>query len=198
MVLQIGSPPNTNEKNYMLPSCLTPLLVAVACLWSTSSLAAQCPGVGCTGTVGTYQGSTPGSITNPDQLNAPPVIIGTTWTATVTAQPARVGASGALILVSDMGAPGVTILIDLAPILVGNGSAPVSQLLISGSLLTTLNAPLSGAGSSGSASINIPMNLSLVCCPWYAQAIVFGDITGPNPASLDPMFSSAVAGIIGI
>jgi len=177
----------------MLKSNLTPFFLAVACLWSGSSVVAQCPG-----TAAAYDGSTPGSISNPDQLSAPPVIIGTTWIPTVTAQAARVGASFALILVQDMGAPGVTIIVDLAPILIGFGSAPVSQLLVSGSLLATTFAPLSGAGSTGSGSIPIPLDPLLVCLPWFAQAIVFGDVNTDGVAGdFDPMFSNAVAGIVG-
>jgi hypothetical protein len=150
-----------------------------------------------TATSGTYDGSTPGSIINPDRLTASPVIIGSSWSATVTAQAARAGASVAIILVQTMGAPGVTIIIDLAPILIGFGDAPLSQLLVSGSLLGTTNASLSGGGSMGTGTIAIPLNTGFVCLPWYAQAIVLGDVTGDGDNEFDPMFSNAATGIVG-
>jgi hypothetical protein len=148
-------------------------------------------------TASTYQGSTPGSITNPDGMTTTPVIIGSTWSATITPQAARTAVPFGLgiVLVQTGGAPGVTIAIDLAPILVGFGSAPASQLLVSGGVLGTTSADW-GAGQT--ADIAIPLNTGFVCLPWYAQAIVFGDVTTDGGApDLDPMFSNAATGIVG-
>ena len=149
-------------------------------------------------TVSTYQGSTPGSIVNPDGLTTTPVIIGSTWSATVTPQASRVGGPAGvgvgIILVQTGGAPGVTIAIDLAPILIGFGSAPASQLLVSGSVLGTTTADWAG-GTTG--DIAIPLNTGFVCLPWYAQAIVLGDVTGDGVVDFDPMFSNAATGVVG-
>jgi hypothetical protein len=157
-----------------------------------------------TATVATYQGTTgppppaPGSsIVNPDFMTATPVIIGSTWSATVTAQAARTGTPGfnlAIVLVQMGGAPGVSIIVDLAPILIGVGSAPGSQLLVSGGLLGTTTANW-GAASPG--TIDIPLNTGFLCLPWYAQAIVLGDVTTDGVVDLDPMFSNAASGIVG-
>ena len=147
-------------------------------------------------TAGTYQGTSPGSLVNPDGLTTTPVIIGSTWSATVTPQASRTAAPFGLgiVLVQTGGAPGVTIAIDLAGILGVPGSAPVSQLLVSGSVLGTTTAAWSVGGTG---DIDIPLNTSFVCLPWYAQAIVFGNITTDGVVDLDPMFSNGATGIVG-
>ena len=144
-------------------------------------------------TSGTYNGTG----INVDGLTTTNVVIGSTWSATVTPQAARTGTPGlniAIVLVQTGGAPGANIIIDLAPFTVGFGSAPVSQLLVTGGLLGTTTANW-GAGTTG--DIAIPVNTSFVCLPWYAQAIVLGNVNTDGVADLDPMFSNAANGIVG-
>ena len=148
-------------------------------------------------TLSSYQGSTPGSVHNPDTLQASSVVIGQDWTATITPGPNRAGTPGfnvGVVLVQAGGAPAVSIVVDLAPILIGFGGAPRSQLLVTGSVLGTTTVDW-GGGTPG--SIAVPLNTGFVCLPWYAQAIVFGDVTGDGVNDLDPMFSSASTGIVG-
>jgi len=143
-----------------------------------------------------YQGSTPGAIVNPDQLSAWPIVIGTEWEATVTPQAGRTGTPGlnlGVVLVQTGGAPGVSIIIDLAPHVIGFGSAPTSQLLVSGA---TLGTTVANWGNGTPGTIAIPCNSSFVGMPWYAQAIVLGDIPGHGVNALEPMFSNAITGII--
>ncbi len=145
---------------------------------------------------GSYQGSLAGSITNPDQLSAWPIVIGTDWEATVTPQANRAGTPGfniGLVLVQTVGAPGVTITVDMAPFTVGFGSAPVSQLLVTGGRLGTTVA---NWGLTTPGTIPIPCNTTFVGMPWYAQAIVFGDVTTDGVNDLDPMFSNGITGVI--
>ena len=149
----------------------------------------------------THDGSLPGSLANPDRLQASPVVIGRDWTATVTPQAARAGTPGfdvAVVLVTDEGAPGTAIVVDLAPILVGGGSAPPSELLVTGSPLGSVLAVLHGPGvPSTPATIPIPLNADLLCIDWHAQAIVFGDVTTDGVFDLDPMFTNAAEGLVG-
>ena len=86
------------------------------------------------------------------------------------------------------------IKVDLAQLLFGSPGAPDSQLLISGSLLC---APTADWAAGTPAKCPIPCNTAFVCLPWYAQAIVFGDITTDGVVDLDPMFSNAATGIVG-
>jgi hypothetical protein len=66
-------------------------------------------------------------------------------------------------------------------------------LLISGGLLGTTTANW-GAGTPG--TIAIPCNTTFVGLPWYAQAIVFGNVITDGVNDLDPMFSNGIGGII--
>ena len=133
---------------------------------------------------------------NLDQLSAWPIVIGTDWEATVTPQAARTGTPGldiAIVLVQTGGAPGTPIVIDLAPFTVGFGSAPLSELLVTGGLLGTTVA---NWGLTTPGTIPIPCNTTFVGMPWYAQAIVLGDIPADGVNDLDPMFSNSLYGII--
>jgi hypothetical protein len=59
-------------------------------------------------------------------------------------------------------------------------------------------ANLNGPGvPSAPASTSIPLNTNFLCLPWYALAIVFGDVTTDGVADLDPMFTNGAFGIVG-
>lgn len=144
-----------------------------------------------------YDGSC--GIINPDRLSTTPVIPGTSWNATVDAQATR-DPSFAIVLVTNMGEPSGCIIVDLAPILIGFGSAPASELLVSGNIIGTVSifgfpAGL-GTSASTSSGIFIPTGVPL-CMPWYAQAIVFGDVTTDGIVDLDPMLTNGVTGLVG-
>jgi len=103
-----------------------------------------------------------------------------------------------IVLIQSGGQPGGTIVIDLAPIVVGFGSAPASQLLITGMSLTNCVTSLNGPGApSTPCTIPVPVNCSLLAMPWYAQALVLGNVTGDGVDDLDPMFTNGVMGLIG-
>ena len=54
-----------------------------------------------------------------------------------------------------------------------------------------------GGAPSTPFSIPIPLNTNLLCRPWFAQAVVFGDVTSDGVLDLDPAFSSAATGQVG-
>ena len=148
-----------------------------------------------------YDGSTPGSMVNPDRLATQPVVLGTNWSATVTPQASRTGTAGfdiAVVLIQSGGEPATTLVLDLAPIVVGFGSAPASQLLITGTPLTSCITNLNGPGAASSpCTVPVPLRCSLLGMPWYAQAVVLGNVTGDGVDDLDPMFTNGVMGLIG-
>ena len=80
-----------------------------------------------------------GTDQNLDTLQSSSAIIGRDWTANVLPRPNRTAAPTgfglALIRIQKEGPPGVPILIDLAPLLFGFGSAPLSELLTTGASL---------------------------------------------------------------
>ena len=151
------------------------------------------------GTALTFDGP---SVVNPDRLHMSPAVIGSGVSATVTPQIDRAGTPGfdvaVLMIYAGCSTPGVPIVIDLAPILIGFGSAPVSELLTSGSLLALATVPLNGPGvPSAPRHIDVPLDSSLLCHKWSAQAIVFGDVTTDGVDDLDPMFTNGVTGDVG-
>ena len=146
--------------------------------------------------VTTFQGTSPGSLINPDRLGAEGAIIGQDWQATITPQVDRTGAFSAVLLVQDGGPPASSLNLDLATTLGLSGSAPLSQLLFSGMTLGTLTIPLM-PGLSSSGSVPIPLNTAFVCLPWYAQGICIGDISTDGVQDLDPMFTNGAMGIVG-
>ena len=138
---------------------------------------------------------------NTDVLQTTSAIIGQDWTATVTPRPGRTASPPsfgvALVLIRDGGLPGVSIILDLAPILVGFGSAPLSELLTSGTLLGSALLSHDGTTTTVPATIPIPLNTSFLSMPWFAQSIVFGDVTTDGVVDLDPTFSTATSGTVG-
>ena len=148
-----------------------------------------------------YDGTTPGSTINPDRLAATPVHLAGIWSATVTPQANRTGSilAAAVILVQTGGAPGSTVILDLAPFTIGSGSAPPSQLLVTGQLLTFGVTSLNGPGNpSNPFQALVPPNCSLMSLPWFSRAIVLGDVTTIDPpGDLDPMFTNGVTGLVG-
>lgn len=137
-----------------------------------------------------------------DVLTASPAVIGASWTASVvpradrTTAPAGLGV--AVILLRKEGPPASPVIVDLAPLLVGGGSAPLSELLITGELYLAGTVPHAGGGvPSATFSAPVPLRTALLCAPWFAQAVVLGDLPGDGVTDLDLAFSTAVSGTVG-
>ena len=148
-----------------------------------------------------YEGTTPGSIvSHPDRLATTPVVLGSDWVATVTPQPLRMGGTMldmALFLVTDSGPPGVSLVFDLSPVLLGFGSAPPSQLLVTGNIFVECMIYLPGSAAPGSCTLPVPENCSLLGREWFAQAIAFGNLVGDGTQFSAPMFTNGVRGVAG-
>jgi len=135
-----------------------------------------------------------GTGVNLDALNSSTVVIGASWNVDLTPQAGRAAGTW-LILVRASDAVGQ--VYDLGSAL-GLPAAGASEILVDPmAYITNFSpAPHSGGGSTSMFSAPVPNNFGLVGNPWYAQAVVFGDLpAGGSP--LDPWFSSAVGGIIG-
>lgn len=139
---------------------------------------------------------------NEDVLITSKAIIGQPWSASIQPRMDRSatppGFNIAIVRVTSSGPPMAPIVVDLAPILIGFGSAPNSELLTTGLGLAQGMIAHNGAGlPSTELSLDIPLNTDLLCMPWHAQAIVLGDIVGDGATDLDPSFSTAAEGIVG-
>jgi len=150
----------------------------------------------CSLTVGAVQATVSsynGSGVNLDTLVASAAVIGEPWTATLTPQPARAAGPWFCLMRSGVAAGPI---LDLGP-LFGLPAAGASELLVAGSSIADFSPPLhGGGGTSTSFSVTVPASCSLTSMPWFAQAIVFGDLPGGG-GLFDPWFSSAATGIVG-
>ena len=130
---------------------------------------------------------------NLDVFSASTVVVGMPWTTTMTPQPVRGAGSWFILLRTAMAAGPI---LDLGPVF-GLPPAGLSELLVGGGVITNFG-PIAHAGFGLPATFSrmVPLNCALVGSPWYAQAIVLGNL--PAGAGLfDPWFSTAAGGTIG-
>jgi len=150
----------------------------------------------CSLTVGAVQATVSsynGSGINLDTMVGSAAVIGEPWTATLTPQPARAAGFWFILMRSGVAAGPI---LDLGSIF-GLPAAGASELLVGGSSIADFSPPPhGGGGTSSSFSVTVPASCSLTSMPWFAQAIVFGDLPGVGGA-FDPWFSSAATGIVG-
>jgi len=134
-----------------------------------------------------------GSGINLDLLSSSPVIIGSPWTATLAPQAAR-GAGVWTILLRSASAAGP--ILDLGTFF-ALPPAGLSELLVGIGFIANFAGPAhGGGGTTASFSAPVPLSCGLVASPWFAQAVVLGDLPA-GAGVLDPWFSSAVGGTIG-
>ena len=131
---------------------------------------------------------------NLDTLSAGTIVIGSNWDADLTPQATR-GAGVWIILLRSNDSPGLAFDLGL---FLGLPMSGVSELLVDvpAHILNFSPAPHTGGGSTSMFSTPVPLDFGLVGNPWYAQAIVLGDLP-VGAGVLDPWFSSAVGGTIG-
>ena len=135
-----------------------------------------------------------GSAINLDTLDTSTVVVGASWTVNLMPQATR-GAGAWVILVRSASTAGP--ILDLG-LFLGLATSGVSELLVDplsyiGDFSPT---PHAGGGSTAMFSAPVPLNSSLVGNPWFAQAVVLGDLPA-GAGILDPWFSSASGGVIG-
>jgi len=153
----------------------------------TQPLDPDCPPLGAT--VSQYNGTG----INLDTMTGSTSVIGSTWTATLTPQTARMAGGWIILMRSN---PSAGPIIDLGPVF-GLPPAGLSELLVGGPAIGTFfGPPHGGGGSAVTFSLAVPMNCALIGRRWYAQSIVLGDLP-IGPGILDPWFSSASRGVIG-
>ena len=134
-----------------------------------------------------------GTAINLDTMVASGAVIGAIWTASLTPQPTR--APGPWIILMRSSASAGPIL-DLGSLL-SLPSAGFSEVLVgTGNIATFFPPAHAGGGVPSNFCTSVPALPSLVAMPWFAQAIVFGDLPAGSGA-LDPWFSSAASGIVG-
>ena len=134
-----------------------------------------------------------GSGMNLDFLAASPAVLGELCTFSLIPQGSRGPGHWAFLLRSSASLP---LPVDLGTAF-GMPPAGTSELLVgSGVIANIVGPPHSGGGFTASFLVQVPVNCNLVGLPWFAQAVVFGDLPS-SPGSLDPHFSTAVGGIIG-
>lgn len=135
-----------------------------------------------------------GTGVNLDVLDSSTVVIGSNWNVDLTPQAMRAGGAW-LILLRSSAASGP--VFDLGAAL-GLPAAGASELLVNpGAFITNFTpAPHTGGGATSMFAAPVPADFSLVGNPWFAQAVVFGDLPSGGGA-LDPWFSSAIGGMIG-
>ena len=123
-----------------------------------------------------------------------PVVIGTDWTVTLRPQATRVPGPWVLFLRSASVAGAV---VDLGLFLFEVPAGSSELLVDPGAMITNFSPPgHDGGGSSKSFSAAVPVNCALIGSPWFAQAMVFGNLPAGGGV-FDPWFSSAVQGVIG-
>jgi len=135
-----------------------------------------------------------GTGVNLDVLDSSTVVIGSNWDVDLMPQAGRAGGAWLILLrASDASGP----VLDLGSAL-GLPAAGASELLVDATAIITnfSPAPHSGGGTTSMFSAAVPNDLSLAANPWFAQAVVFGDLPSGG-GILDPWFSSAIGGTIG-
>jgi len=141
---------------------------------------------------------------NDDIMTTSPVVIGGTWTSSITPGPLRTTGTplGGLYVALVQSALGGPVILDASALLAGapffllppGSDAPLSAVLFGGSSLGST----SGNWSTGSGgTINIPANTNFLCLTWAAQSVVFGDILADGDVEADAKFSSATTGVVG-
>lgn len=134
-----------------------------------------------------------GTAINLDTMVAGTAVIGAAWTATLTPQPTR--APGPWIILMRSSASAGPIL-DLG-LFFALPPAGLSELQVGAGFIANFFPPAHGGGGSPSSfSAPVPLACSLVALPWFAQAVVFGDLPAGS-GTLDPWFSSSAGGIVG-
>ena len=131
---------------------------------------------------------------NLDTLAASKVLVGGTWTATLTPQLVR-GPGPWVILLRSAAAAGP--IVDLGLIL-GLPPAGLSEILVGLlAFIADFNPPPhAGFGIPTTFAASVPLNCGLIGNSWFAQAVVLGNL--PLGLGLfDPWFSSAAGGVIG-
>jgi PKD repeat protein len=140
---------------------------------------------------------------NPDILHSSSAVLGASWSASLTLGLARTkGSSWTVFFGSSMISPPNGVSIPQVQGALNFGAGKGGRMLLCS--INTLGASCSGAhtGVLGSVSSSncggavIPMQLTLVCNPWCAQAVVLGPI-GACDGGGNARLTSAISGVVG-